>query len=57
MNPNFPDGLLGFMKGLGFVTYDILEIHRRPLDKALSQIDFLFVREQSPLIADKRHFA
>jgi FkbM family methyltransferase len=46
-----------FMKALGFVAYDILQIHRRPLDAALNQIDFIFVRENSSLIADKRHFA
>jgi FkbM family methyltransferase len=46
-----------FMKAAGFVVYDILEIHRRPLDKALNQVDMIFVREQSPLLADKRHFA
>ena len=49
--------VLTFMKGLGFVAYDILEIHRRPLDRALNQIDVMFVREGSKLIADKRHFA
>jgi FkbM family methyltransferase len=49
--------VVSFLKCLGFVTYDILQIHRRPLDGALNQIDFVFVREQSPLIADKRHFA
>lgn len=49
--------VVSVMKRLGFVTYDILEIHRRPLDCALNQIDLTFVREQSPLLADKRHFA
>jgi len=49
--------VLGFLKSIGFVTYDILEIHRRPLDQALNQIDILFLRENSSLIADKRHFA
>jgi FkbM family methyltransferase len=49
--------VLVFMKGLGFVTYDFLEIHRRPLDQTLNQVDIIFVREQSRLIADKRHFA
>lgn len=49
--------VVAFMKALGFVTYDIAEIHRRPLDKALNQVDVLFVREQSPLIADKRHYS
>ena len=49
--------VIPYMKSLGFVTYDVLEIHRRPLDRALNQIDLLFVREDSFLIADKRHFA
>jgi FkbM family methyltransferase len=49
--------VVAFMKTLGFVAYDILEIHRRPLDKALNQVDIVFVREQSMLITDKRHFA
>lgn len=49
--------VLAFMKARGFVVYDILEIHRRPLDRALNQVDLLFIREQSPLIADKRHYA
>jgi hypothetical protein len=51
------DEVVVFLKRLGFVTYDILEFHRRPLDGALNQIDILFVRENSPLVADKRHFA
>jgi FkbM family methyltransferase len=51
------DEVLAFLRSLGFVTYDILEFHRRPLDGALNQIDILFVREDSPLLADKRHFA
>ena len=49
--------VVAFMKARGFVAYDILEIHRRPLDRALNQVDIVFVREQSRLIADKRHFA
>jgi FkbM family methyltransferase len=49
--------VLVFLKSLGFVTYDILEIHRRPLDQAMNQVDILFVRDGSPLIADKRHYA
>jgi FkbM family methyltransferase len=44
--------VLESMHEYGFVTYDILEIHRRPLDKALNQVDIVFVR-----IADKRLFA
>jgi FkbM family methyltransferase len=46
-----------FMKEIGFVTCEILEIHRRPLDQALNQIDMIFVREDSKLFSDKRHFA
>ena len=49
--------VIAFMRSLGFVAYDILEIHRRPLDKALNQVDIVFVREQSVLLSDKRHFA
>jgi FkbM family methyltransferase len=49
--------VLPFMKSLGFVTYDIMQFHRRPLDGALNQVDVIFVREQSGLIADKRHYA
>ena len=48
--------VIAFMKERGFVSHEILEIHRRPLDKALSQIDILFVREDSPLLAEKCHF-
>jgi FkbM family methyltransferase len=49
--------VVAFMKAHGLVAYDILEIHRRPLDQALNQVDIVFVKEQSGLIADKRHFA
>ena len=48
--------VVAFMKDRGFIAYDILEIHRRPLDGALNQVDIIFITEQSPLIADKRHF-
>jgi FkbM family methyltransferase len=49
--------VVAFMKTRRFVAYDIVEIHRRPLDHALNQVDIVFVSEQSHLIADKRHFA
>jgi FkbM family methyltransferase len=51
------DEVVSFMKSCGFIAYDILEIHRRPLDGALNQVDIVFIRERSTLIADKRHFA
>ena len=38
----------------GFVPYDVSELHRRPLDGALWQIDLLFCREKSDFRADKR---
>lgn len=46
--------VVAFMKDKGFVACDLLEIHRRPLDRALSQIDLMFVRENSMLLADRR---
>lgn len=46
-----------FMAQLGFVTYDIVEIHRRPLDRALNQIDVIFVRSTSKFLSDKRHYS
>ena len=43
-----------FMHEHGFVVADILGLKRRPLDGATAQLDLLFVREQSPLRADRR---
>ena len=54
--PLFHD-VIAFMQDRGFLVADILEIHRRPLDGATNQIDLLFLRDSSPLFADKRHFA
>jgi len=45
--------VLAFMKERSFITYEIAEIHRRQLDSAMNQIDILFVRENSPLLANK----
>jgi len=49
--------VVAYMKSHGYITYDIFEIHRRPLDNALNQVDILFIREDSRLISDKRHYA
>jgi len=38
-----------FMRHSGFLSYDICELHRRPLDGALAQIDIIFVRSTSQL--------
>jgi FkbM family methyltransferase len=48
------DEVIAFMAKEGFVAYDILEMHRRPLDKALFQIDVFFCRSDAILRADKR---
>src|SRR5581483_5625722 len=49
--------VVAFMDKLGFVTCEILEMHRRPLDRALSQIDVFFLRRESALFADRRYSA
>ena len=41
--------VLNFMLEHGFVLYDILQRSYRPLDKALAQVDLVFVPEESPL--------
>ena len=42
--PEFYD-VVHFMKGLGFVVYDLVPGWARPLDRALGQVDMMFVRE------------
>ena len=37
--------VIKFMKDKGFVVYDILNGFYRPLDKALGQVDIVFVKE------------
>lgn len=44
-----------FMDRLGFEACEILEVHRRPLDNAMSQVDIIFVRKDSALLSDKRY--
>jgi len=46
--------ILQFLKQQGFVIFDLLGASRRPLDDALAQLDILFVKEDSPLRADRR---
>lgn len=48
--------LFAYMKSRGFVPYDILGMWHRPFDGALAQCDVLFVREDSPLRAEKRYW-
>jgi FkbM family methyltransferase len=46
--------VISYMYERGFVAYDILELHRRPLDGALFQVDIFFSRQDSKLRQDKR---
>jgi len=46
--------VLSYMSSKGFVVYDICTLMKRPLDKALYQADFLFVKESSGFRSDKR---
>lgn len=46
--------LIAWLADRGFVAYDIAGIIRRPLDEALWQADFVFVRANSPLRRDQR---
>lgn len=46
--------VINFMDENGFCAYDISQFIRRPFDKALWQIDMLFVKKDSGYIADKR---
>ena len=46
--------VLNFMDEQGFQMYDMGQFMRRPFDKALHQLDGLFVKKSSRFIADKR---
>jgi FkbM family methyltransferase len=46
--------VIPFMSERGFRCYDIAGLWRRPLDNALAQGDFVFVKNGSPLLADSR---
>lgn len=46
--------LMNFMDSLDFQMYDISQFMRRPYDKALHQLDILFVKKDSPWVTDKR---
>lgn len=46
--------VLIFMKERGFIVYDICTLMKRPLDNALFQSDFLFVKQESQFRTDKR---
>jgi FkbM family methyltransferase len=46
--------VMQFMDDFGFQAYDICQFMRRPYDSALYQIDLLFIKKISSLIALKR---
>jgi FkbM family methyltransferase len=52
-NPLIED-VVSFMAANDFRCYDIAGLLRRPLDNALAQGDFFFVRKGSPFVADSR---
>jgi FkbM family methyltransferase len=47
--------VVAFMAERDFIASEVVEIHRRPLDQAMSQIDIVFVRKGSHLLADTRY--
>jgi hypothetical protein len=53
-NVKLADEVISFLKQFDFVMYDITEIHRRPSDNALWQVDFMFVKENSFLRQNKK---
>lgn len=46
--------VIGWLSTRNWVAYDLAGMARRPLDRALWQIDLVFVPASSPLRADKR---
>jgi FkbM family methyltransferase len=46
---------LCFMAAEGFRAYDVCTLYRRPLDRALWQMDMIFARNGSRLVASKRY--
>lgn len=48
------DETVAYMAARGFRVYDVCTFFRRPLDNALWQMDMVFVRATSPLMASTR---
>lgn len=46
--------VINFMAEFNFQMYDITQFMRRPYDKALFQIDLMFIKKDSSLINEKR---
>jgi hypothetical protein len=45
--------VISYLDSKGFILYDICELHRRPLDDALWQVDVIFVQKNSSLRLNK----
>ncbi|MCK5538260.1 MAG: FkbM family methyltransferase [Bacteroidales bacterium] len=45
--------IVKYLNEFEFVMYDITEIHRRPLDNAIFQVDYIFVKKDSFLRQNK----
>jgi FkbM family methyltransferase len=50
------DQVIAAMVARGFRCYDVLEGHFRSVDRALAQVDVVFVREDSPLRRERGFF-
>lgn len=48
------DKVISFLSTFDFVPYDITELHHRPLDKALFQVDMIFVKRNSIFRSNKK---
>jgi FkbM family methyltransferase len=46
--------VMNYMDVYGFQLYDITQLLRRPMDKALYQADFLYIKKSSSFISSKR---
>lgn len=46
--------VINFLDKKNFVLYDIAEIHRRPIDNAVWQTDFIFIKKDSFLRKEKK---
>jgi hypothetical protein len=44
---------MDFLHAANFTPYDVCTLYPRPLDRALSQMDMIFVRDCSALLASK----
>lgn len=49
--------VVGYMKSIGYVPYEVLEGHYRSLDNALAQVDIAFVKHDSVLRKDGVFFS